>query len=549
MSYVPQDSGLDFEVSLLGGQLKSKLTSDILNKLQIIQMTSGGKFKSQIHGLLSLSNLREVLVEEYNVFLKKSEETELFNLMKEYISQKRREDLENSQNTEDGLSAIFGELVPIVDLTTAQLGFFHPLARKLVNVNPDVYLSRAVNLSSKKELLATALGGVMGFFPLVTEAMFKANSELGEIWNFNIYNTPKWVDMAGQSSKNLPERLKALIENVFPEESSREYVYSWMYHAFMDRNHVYLCMVGPRGVGKTMIADLVGKLVGVSYYQKADDSMLEDKFNSQLENARVVLYDEINVTDVNKINKLKRFANDTTALQSKGKDTKTIRNYSSGILANNYIDGLQIGPEERRFSIVEIGKKDLRDLLPREELDLMAQYLNDPDDTNPHQDIVDFGHWLLERYAGIGPPYSNNYTWRGEYFYMVSFSGLTQWKQFLLEFLLENYSQKTFLLKEVKIEYKKAMGDPKAIFPSSKTISNFLYDYRHRDKLKVGEVSKEVDDQYKLSAAIVLTPEFIAFAENSSGGIKKLKRSEPMPDLDMSDVTEDDGILDEDELL
>ena len=486
---------------------------EILSTIGFSKITPSGKIATKKFGTLSLDALRIKLLDN-DIAMSKTQMDELVEAAHDEMKKKSESrhfqglDPEFIKELDDKLRKVS----PVLDYITGELKFYDSENRSLFDVHSKVFLAKSFLYESEKEMMAKAATGILDFYPLRSESVFPTQVNGQRTLAFNLYQTPKWVSLEPTTLEEPPKRIWDLLTNVFPDSPTLEYVLCWMYHAISSRNHVYLCLVGPRGVGKTMVADLVGQLVGKNYYEKADDSMLEEKFNSQLEKARLIFYDEVSVNDSDKLNKLKRFANASTAVQSKGKDTKTIKNYSSGILANNYLDGIQIGPEERRFSIVEIGKKDLRTVMEKSDIEELAQYLETDAGDEPHQDLVDFGHWLVNKFKKMPPEYSNNYTWRGEYYYKVSFSGLAQWKQFIIEYLLENPIEEPTLLKDLKTEYRKTIGENKAIFPASKTISNFLYDFRYRDGVIIGEMIRVKDHDSRLCPAIRLSPEFIELA-------------------------------------
>jgi len=520
------------------------VTKELIDQLNIIGVTPSGRIKT-ITGYMELNELRIKLF-DLGVAIPLSQTKDLLKEVKQ-LSANRVDKFSLEGLDTEGIDSLINSLVPLVSIESGSILFYDEQTRLITNLSEEWYRSKKG--LNKNEMMLASVPGIVGFYPLNPEPIFESEFNRRTLTHFNIYNTPKWLSIQATDSSRCPERIWTLLNNVFPDPESLEYTLNWLYWAYMERNQVYLCMVGPRGVGKTMVADLAGQLVGTHYYQKADDSMLDDKFNSQLENARIIFYDEISVNDPEKINKLKRFANETTALQAKGKDTKTIRNYSSGILANNYIDGLQIGPEERRFSIVKIGSKDLREVMSQEDINILAEYLNRPNELEPHEDIVNFGHWLVNKYGEHNPPkYSNSHVMRGDYFEMIAFNGLSQWKQFIITTFKENPTSKPIFLKELKKDFKTFVGDDKQQFPQPKTISNFIYDYRYKGKYKMGEVTKKYDDRYNLSPAIVLDEKFreVIIEELKAEGIEWKEKE--MEGMDSPVVEETDDSISEDQI-
>lgn len=401
-------------------------------------------------------------------------------------------------------------LIPFVDTRDAKFHFFDSKSRSVVNVHEKLFIS-ANGLESERELMEKSIIGYADFNPLKSDPHYLQAENGNQITILNLCKTPKWLSLTPASDDIEEGLIYRMIDNLFPEAKSREFALCWAYHAITSRNHTYLSLVGARGVGKGMFADLIGQLVGRNYFQKVGDSILEGNFNGQFENNRVLFFDEMVLDEAEKINKLKAFANNHINLEAKGKDSRTIRNFTSCIMANNSMSGMQIGPEERRFSIVTIGKTDLRSVLDKEEIETLVEMLERDSEQEPAQEIIDFGHWLLEEFKN--PKYSNTHTYKEEYFYEVSMNGLAEWKQFLVSMLENEYeSEGVFFFKDLKAKYASHIGadKDKVIFPQPKRVQDFLQNYKYRDEFIMGEIvddKKNIEDR-KLCKALRINSEF-----------------------------------------
>lgn len=504
------------------------------SKLKLNSITSQGYFITD-YGRKSLEDIIYAYADEYGRLLEKDKIPEVMAearayCLKEKISRKEAERLEKLKlKAESSYKASFSldfnesaiqehrlklmRLLPFTDVRDAKFHFFDEHSRSIVNIHEKIFMS--INgLDSEQELRNKCLMGYADFNPLRSEPHYLQHENGVEITVLNLCKTPKWLSLAPNDDSIKDGLVYKMIENLFPEAESREFALCWAYHALTSRNHTYLSLVGARGVGKGMFADLIGQLVGRNYFQKCGESTLEGNFNGQFENNRVLFFDEIPLDNTDKINKLKSYANNHISVEAKGRDARTIRNYTSCIIANNSLSGMHIGPEERRFSIVTIGKTDLRKVLGLREIDKLVGILERDADQEPDQEIINFGHWLLENYRN--PKYSNTHTYKEEYFYEISMNGLSDWKQFIISHLEENYGLETpITTRHLKEKFAESQGlnklKDKIVFPQSRSIHNFLQEYKYRDEYTMGcmvDLKKEEGTSCK---ALAINPEFRSY--------------------------------------
>lgn len=410
------------------------------------------------------------------------------------------------------------QLIPFVDVRDAKFHFYDEKARSVVSLHEKLFIS--VNgLESERELMEKSIIGYADFNPLKPDPHYLQEENGKKVTILNLCKTPKWLSIEPNYTGIENSLIFKMILNLFPEAKSREFALCWAYHAITSRNHTYLSLVGARGVGKGMFADLIGQLVGRNYFQKVGDSILEGNFNGQFENNRVLFFDEIVLDEADKINKLKAYANNHINLEGKGKDARTIRNFTSCIMANNSMSGMQIGPEERRFSIVTIGKTDLRSVLDKKEIEKLVEILERDADQEPDQEIVNFGHWLLDNFKN--PKYSNTHTYKEEYFYEVSMNGLAEWKQFLICLFESEYENESIIFfKDLKSKYASHIGadKDKVVFPQPKRVQDFLQNYKYRDEFTMGSIvdDKKNPEDKRVIKALKISPEFKEYLANKN---------------------------------
>lgn len=539
------------------------LTQEVFNSLKIekfVPRTS--RFKTPI-GSKTIIEICETLL-ELGILVKPSERGELLDeITTVWLAPKNvdRPEISNAVISQEELSLLQNNaderivnLVPLMDYNTGKIVFFNSDLRKIELIDEEVFLSRSYAYENKKDLKRGAKVGVVGFYPLEPRALFPMSHDGTEFMAANIYNVPKWVTSTPTDTKNMPIRLKRLLENVFPDPDAREYALCWIFHAYMSRNHTYLCLIGAFGVGKGLLADLVGQLVGTEYYEKVGDAFLEERFNSQLDQSRFLFYDEVSIDNQEKINRMKQFANDSASFEKKGQDAVTIRNYSSGMVASNILDSVKIQPEERRFSIPPLGDRNFKDTLKEifgdedlaiAELQYMSEYLNRGGEEEPHEDVVNFGHWLLERYKNTPPKYNNVAPYKPKYFFDISFGSMEMWKQFLISYLRDNPSRKPVSIKTIAKAYEAMEGVTK--FPMGPTINKFLFSYREAGEFKVGEVKPHVSSKIdgKPKSHIFLTEKFIEYrlAELKKSGVdyQDPADEEEIPEYDYRTMQAVDG--------
>ena len=494
--------------------------TELFDQLQIQDLSFHNKITSNLFpNKLSIPELQIEVQKKLGHLLTDDQRSELIPALRGYVEDKKRnfqiqkrvdkknvilksvDHIDLDRKSSKLVDEYLQSLIPISDSRLKGIHFYDPSNRELIPMDEDKYIAKKP-LESKRELLAIAHSCRVEFNPLETKVKY-TRSENGLIYEvFNLCKTPKWFSLTPTKLEIEDSLIWKLILNLFPESVSREYALCWLYHAITSRNHTYLCMVGVQGVGKGMFADLVSQLVGRQYWQKCDNAVLEEKFNSQFENSRVLFFDEVTVDETSKINKLKAFANSHISVESKGKDAKTIRNYTSCLMANNSMRGLQIGPEERRFSIVELGSKDLKHTMPHEHREILSEMLERDHEQDPHDEIINFGHWLLSNFKE--PRYSNTYTFKGDYFYEVSRNGLAPWKLFLITLFENEFEQltKPMQFTTLATKFKTYMGgDERIRFPANR-VTEFLREYKYRDMYSMGEVQNLVIDNGQSSRIV-----------------------------------------------
>lgn len=213
-------------------------------------------------------------------------------------------------------------------------------------------------------------------------------------WCYNEFEPAAWQtdwfysngEQEIPSCSTVPPRLqKFLLHLVNNDINSYNYLLDWLAFGMRAKNFCYLVTVGDQGVGKGRLGDIMSYLYGPTNYYVGSDKMFKGRFNSHISNKRLVYCDEISLSKKEEQNRLKEVANALIEKEGKGVDAENVINYANFYISSNDYDGLPMTEEDRRFSVLELTDKKLRDIMPfseiakldtdRKELDEFARFL------------------------------------------------------------------------------------------------------------------------------------------------------------------------------
>lgn len=360
-----------------------------------------------------------------------------------------------------------------------------PTNRNIVaDVRIDVLL-RAKGLKPREVAERLDAYATLEFEPYKTDFVIEVVRDYHKFKAYNIYNPPPWRRLEEAPAPAFRGFIKKLIEHLIVRPEERDYVLDWCHHALVKRNQTILCLAGPKGTGKNILFEkIMGHIIGLDYSESVGQAFLEEKFNAPLHNKRLLVMDEVTTNTQDAVNALKRFANDRVSVEKKGKDAFTAKNWASMTILSNEITKLGIMPDDRRYSVPEVTKIPLNQVIGQGEIENFVDGL-ETNDQEVLRQVAEFGYFLLERV----PKTAINTPLKGEYFHHIASYSMPDWLHILFDHLAEKgepgvpvYLQKT--LGPLARKYKVYLPT------TSKAYEGVLISYKFQGKISIGEVAK-----------------------------------------------------------
>lgn len=163
----------------------------------------------------------------------------------------------------------------------------------------------------------------------------------------------------GNTSRKGVELLEVHLQNLFPDQGDRDRLLDYLAHIAQkpDQKLRYaLLMKGVRGDGKTFFDEMMKKVLGETNCTNVSNSAITSRFNGYVGHSVWVCIEEAYQPGKEAhelLNNMKPdITNDYVAVEQKGKDVKTVRNFSNFFLTTNYADALPIEDEENRYLVL-----------------------------------------------------------------------------------------------------------------------------------------------------------------------------------------------------
>lgn len=340
------------------------------------------------------------------------------------------------------------------------------------------------------------------FNPYTPEMTFMAKWDaLGgdkEMLCLNTALPPKWMkDDTSHLQPRIGDFVLRLINHLFPKEEERERVLDWCHYAIFKRNGTVLCLAGDRGTGKSLFIEILSHLVGNFYSEIVNEAILKDKFNSQLFNKRLIIFEEVALDNKIAIAKIKAWCNSKINIEEKGSDSFTANNWSSMVFLMNDISDLQINAQERRFSIPSVAEASLLNVISGQEISDFKMWL-EAGDPKAHDQIAEFGLFLRER----KPKYNELMAIKGDHYFKVADTTMSEWQTLLREYIINNGEVgKIIQVSDVFPDTKNMMVPKKRA-----TIDAFLSDFRHLGVYKIAQTVDLPSNYYDAKSTSLAMP-------------------------------------------
>lgn len=382
--------------------------------------------------------------------------------------------------------------------------------------HPDIWMIK--KSMTREEVINSDTPIVVPIFnPRMTDFIYAEQGESGkEMLYLNTYVPPAWRKLNAEPRYH--GFIKDLMEHLFPKKEDREFVLDWLHYAVVGKNGTMLCLVGPKGTGKTLLlGDICQALVGTQFHGLGTQALLMKEFNKVFDKKRFVFLDEVDLREEEAATKIRTFCNDRITVEKKGQDPFEIVNHSSLALASNSLGAFKVEADDRRFSVPEVTSINLAKVKSRQDIAAFKEEIKN----SRSQVIAEFGEWLIQRV----PIYTSEEPYKGPLFYELCRRSLAQWQQFLVDFLANAASpDDIFSLEKIKKAYNKSNGGGgfqpngggEKFIAKKKGISDFFS--KHREGLdgeyRVGQIIDFEDDNGRVAWGVKPDKDFWEYSNS-----------------------------------
>lgn len=406
-----------------------------------------------------------------------------------YVELKKQREANKAASPFSGSEVDVSKLRYVLDMTTDKEHLYHIGIRQISKILPSA-LKKILSPDEKQSFFQEATPSIFAFDPYDISAVKPISFESMSLTQFNLYAPPPWMDADVNGNHtmtaedvSLPPIIHEFMEHVFPKKEARNFVWGWMHEALVGRAETYLVLNGKKGLGKGILVEtLLQALVGEENFKLSPESLLTSDFNAALDKGRLVLLDEVRVDTDAKQSKLKRYINARQAIERKGVDAdKVITTYNSFAISNNDIMDMKVYWDDRRFSVMDMNTKTLRDAWGQPKIDKFIEMAKDPSFQKQ------FGYYVL--YHAKQPGQDAFTCYKGPHFYRLVYTSLTEWERVIVD-LLTSKENDEYDIREARALYKTRVDAGR--FPvKPQKIMDFLEAYLHEGHYKLGSLVEE----------------------------------------------------------
>ena len=418
-----------------------------------------------------------------------------FSLAREKLREVGRREAKTGSHYGDAID--YTAVLPVIDVQTGSKVLMNPKNNTLSSISYDVW-EQCIPPEVRNEMLGTRINAVLRYDPYNLSPHELEDFEgVGRVLKINKYVPPSWrldEDPYDPAKVVCPPEILRFLRHLIPDRNCRRFVLSWLHYALVRKSETYLVMNAAKGVGKGIFSLLLKALVGREHYTEAHRGFLDTQFNSLLANRRMVVLDEIAVNTAEKVNKLKSYINRYQNIEGKFKNAEdAIEIFTSFMISNNSVSDMHIESDDRRFSVVDITEKPLRDLMSALEIRELTDAIE-----NDLELQKQFGRWILHKCRS--DEYDAYYVWKGPKYHELVYQSLTEWQRYIIELLQDN-PQETYSHRDLTRGFSREAGYTNLKMASRAKIADFLKNYREHDEL-VGMVTKGETGAWAITGSV-----------------------------------------------
>lgn len=142
------------------------------------------------------------------------------------------------------------------------------------------------------------------------------------------------------------------------DEREQGILLDWIAHAYQNpssRINWAILLQGGQGIGKSYFVNMMQHVMG-NNVSNLDPSAINGRFTAWAYGSRIVAVEEIRISGTNRYETLDRMkpflTNDTVQIEEKGRDHRTVPNFTNYFLLTNHKDAIPITNGDRRYCVL-----------------------------------------------------------------------------------------------------------------------------------------------------------------------------------------------------
>lgn len=145
---------------------------------------------------------------------------------------------------------------------------------------------------------------------------------------------------------------------LLPEPNEQKILLDWLAYVLQQpgkRVNWGVLLQGAQGCGKSYFSTVMQNILGRNMRQ-LDSTTIAGRFTGWAHGSRLAVVEEIRISGTNKyevLDKLKPYqTNDTISVEEKGRDSRTVPNFTNYLLLTNHKDAIPLGDGDRRYCVL-----------------------------------------------------------------------------------------------------------------------------------------------------------------------------------------------------